>query len=344
MKNSVDENEIPSLDQEIARETHVAVIIPAYRAERTIGGVIQDIPAFVRTVVVVDDASPDGTAEAARAAADPRVTVIRHEANRGVGGAMTTGYQAAIALGAEVVVKMDSDGQMDPAEMARLLEPILLGRADYAKGNRFYMSSYLSSMPVIRILGNAALSFLTKVSSGAWQVFDPTNGYTAIHRDVFSVIDVRRIHPRYFFESSMLALLTVGRAVIEDVPMPARYGAERSNLRIGRTLFQFPLLHLRYFIWRILKLYYLHDFTALSLFVLFGLPLVLFGLTDGILVWIHSGRTGVPATTGTVMIPILAIILGFQMLLHAVLLDISSVPRTPIQRRRLVREKGFSRR
>ncbi len=319
--------------EEMDRELHIAVVIPSFRAELTIARVIQEIPARVRMVIVVDDASPDGTSDAARAVGDPRVVVIRHDGNRGVGGAMATGYREALARGADVVVKMDSDGQMDAGEMPRLLEPILSGRADYTKGNRFYSSAYLSSMPLLRMMGNAVLSFLTKLSSGAWHIFDPTNGYTAIHRDALSAMDVRRIHPRYFFESSMLALLTVARAAIEDVPMPSRYGTEKSHLGIGRTLVQFPFLHLRYFFWRILKRYFIHDFNAFSVFVLLGLPMVIVGLADGILVWIHSGRTGVPATTGTVMIPLLAIILGFQMLLHAVLIDVSNLPRMPIQRR-----------
>ena len=312
---------------------HIAVVIPAFQAARTIGDVIAGIPPLVRSIIVVDDASADDTSAAARSSGDPRLTVLRHEENRGVGGAMTTGYRAALELGADVAVKMDADGQMSPAALPALLEPVLAGRADYAKGNRFYSSLHLRKMPFLRAAGNAGLSFLTKLSSGAWHVFDPTNGFTAVHRAALELIDWRRVHPRYFFESSFLVNLTVARAVIEDVPLASRYGDERSHLSIGKALVQFPVLHLKYALWRFVKMYLVHDFNACSVMTLLGLPLVIFGLADGIAEWIRSRVRGIPATTGTVMIPTLAIILGFQMLLQALTLDIGNAPRFPLQRR-----------
>jgi glycosyltransferase involved in cell wall biosynthesis len=311
----------------------IAVVIPAYQAAASIAAVIAGIPAWVETIIVVDDGSADETAETARGAGDPRVQVARHRENRGVGAAMATGYRLGLDAGAEVLVKMDADGQMDPEQLAGILEPVLSGRADYAKGNRFHSRNDLTAMPALRLLGNAALSFLTKLSSGAWHVFDPANGYTAIHRDALLALDRRRLHRRYFFESSMLVSLTVARAVIEDVPIPARYGSETSHLSVWRALVQFPLLHLRYAIWRFVKLYLLLDFNACSLLTLLGTPLMLFGLAQGAWVWYRSSVTATFASTGTVMLPTLAIIVGFQMLLHALLLDVGNAPRRPLQQR-----------
>lgn len=311
----------------------VAVVIPAYQASRSVGAVIRSVPASVATIVVVDDASTDGTSDAARAAGDERVQVLRRDVNGGVGAAMIDGYREALAAGADVVVKMDADGQMDPAHLPALLEPILSGRADYAKGNRFWTTAHLEGMPAVRAVGNAGLSFFAKLSSGAWHVFDPNNGYTAIHRAALESVDWRRIHPRYFFETSMLAVLGVARAVIEDVPMGAVYRGETSHLSLRRALVEFPLLHARYAAWRLVKRYLVRDFNACSLLLVAGLPVFLFGAVAGAAVWIRSAKTGTYASTGTVMIPTLALIVGFQMLLQALVLDVGDAPRAPLQAR-----------
>jgi len=314
-----------------SRGLAVAIVIPAYRAASSIEGVLRAIPGWVKAIVVVDDASPDDTSSVVRALGDPRVTLLRHDANRGVGGAMTTGYGEALKLGADIVVKMDADGQMDAAQLPRLLEPLLAGRADHAKGNRFSTGAHLQGMPGLRLFGNAALSFLAKACSGQWHVFDPTNGYTATHRRALESIDLARLHPRYFFETSMLVVLSVARAVVEDVAIPARYLGEASHLSVRRTLVEFPPLLLRYGAWRFLKSYLVHDFNATSLLVVLGLPSFVFGVVDGIAVWTHSLVTGRFAATGTVIIPTLAIVLGFQMLLHALMLDVQNAPRRPLQ-------------
>ncbi|MGH7894627.1 MAG: glycosyltransferase family 2 protein, partial [Candidatus Binatia bacterium] len=223
----------------------IAVVIPAYRAETSIAAVLEGIPDFVRHVVVVDDASPDRTGEIAAASTDPRVKVVVQSENQGVGGATLRGYDEAIALGAEIVAKMDSDGQMDPRELWSIVTPIVDGRADYAKGNRFLHWPELTAMPLRRRIGNAGLSFLTKAASGYWNVFDPSNGYTAIHAAVIPLLDRRKIDPRFFFESSLLIELGVARAVVADVPIPARYGGESSSLSEWNVLATFPRKLLR---------------------------------------------------------------------------------------------------
>lgn len=314
-----------------AEGLQVAVVIPAYRAADTIEKVLGGIPACVDAVYVVDDASPDETGTRVRAVADRRVRLLVHDVNRGVGGAMVTGYRQALRDGMDICVKMDADGQMDPSCLSRLIEPLVSGRADYAKGNRFHDTEALRQMPLVRKVGNAGLSFLIKASSGQWHIFDPTNGYTAIHHAALAALDLEKAHPRYFFESSMLILLRRVRAVVEDVPMPARYGDEPSHLSIGRTLIEFPWLLVRQGARRILWEYFLADFNAVSLFLVSGTPLIIFGLVFGLYHWIDSYRRAILTPTGTVMLAVLPLILGFQLLLQALVLDVQNAPRRPLQ-------------
>jgi len=314
-----------------ANRPRIAVVIPAYRAAGTIEKVVCGIPPWVDAIYVVDDASPDNTGAVVRALDEPRVVLLVHAANRGVGGAMVTGYRQAIRDGADIIVKMDSDGQMDPNHLPELIEPLAAGRADYAKGNRFHDSEALRRMPLVRKIGNGALSFLIKAASGQWHVFDPTNGYTAIHRAAVTSFDLGRLHPRYFFESSMLIMMRRIGAVVEDVPMPARYGEESSHLSIGRTLVEFPWLLVRHGIRRIGWQYFLADFNAVSLFLVTGVPLILYGAAFGLYHWIDSYYRNVLTPTGTVMLAVLPMILGFQLLLQALVLDVQSAPRRPLQ-------------
>ena len=322
--------EMPTIGDDGLR---VAVIIPAYRAAATIGRVIAGIPDWVDAIYVVDDASPDGTGAQARAAADPRVRILVHEVNRGVGGAMVTGYREAMRDGTDICVKMDADDQMDPAYLEALIEPLRAGRADYAKGNRFHDAEALRRMPLGRKVGNAGLSFLIKAASGQWHIFDPTNGYTAIHCTALRAVDLGKMHPRYFFESSLLIALRRVNAVIEDVLMPARYGEESSHLSVGRALIEFPWLLLHGGARRVLWQYFVADFSAVSLFLLCGVPLITFGVVFGAYHWIDGVRRNVLTPTGTVMLATLPLILGFELLLQALVLDVQNLPSRPLQAR-----------
>ena len=307
----------------------VAVVIPAYRAARTIENVIAGVPSFVRHIVVVDDGSPDETADVVRRASDPRVELVKHERNVGVGGAVMTGYERAAALGAEIVTKMDADGQMDPDYLLQLITPIVLGEADYTKGNRFLHERELRAMPGRRRFGNSGLSFMTKLASGYWSVFDPTNGYTAIHASLVPLLATATVAKRFFFESSMLLNLSLLRAVVRDVYIPARYGAG-SHLSESRAAVQFPFQLFRGFLRRLRLQYFVRDFTAVSLYIVFGLVLTLFGTVWGLWHFLISAQSGVVATTGTVMIAVLPLIVGVQLLLQAVTLDIQSAPTMPL--------------
>lgn len=313
----------------------VAVVIPCYRVAAQAPGVIARIGPAVAAVYAVDDACPEHTGDRlARECSDPRLRVLRHAANEGVGGAMVTGYRAALAEGADIVVKLDGDGQMDPAEIDRLIAPIVEGRADYTKGNRFHELEMLRDMPRVRLFGNSMLSLVSKLASGYWDIMDPTNGFTAVHRDALALLPLDKIDRGYFFESDMLFRLYIVRAVVRDVPMPARYAGEPSSLRIGRVAAVFPLKYTRNTLKRLFYAYFLRDFNAGTLqFVLGGL-IALAGVAIGISYWVRSAVTGVPTTSGQVMIAALPIIVGAQLLIAALNYDIASVPREPLQRAR----------
>ena len=313
------------------REFSIAVVIPAYHVEGEIEAVLRDLPDYLCHIVVVDDASPDNTSELVRAFAsrDRRIVLVRHEQNQGVGGAMLTGFRKALELGAQVIVKIDGDHQMDPAHIPALVTPLLEGKADYAKGNRFRDFESLRHMPLVRRVGNLGLSFLTKAATGYWNCFDPTNGYFAIRAEMLAQLPLERIDHGYFFETSMLANLYLLDAFILDVPMPARYRGERSSMSIWRVLVEFPAKLLATLLRRLLLRYFLFDFSMVSVYLLTGIPLILFGLIFGSVKWIQYLKLGVPAPTGTVILPTLALILGIQILLSAIEIDMNAAPKTP---------------
>jgi len=311
----------------------VAVVIPAYKVVRHIGEVIATIPPLVWRIYVVDDACPDGSGKFVEAnVVDERVRVMYHHQNQGVGGAVITGYQAAIADGADVIVKVDGDGQMDASLIPNFVEPILTGDADYTKGNRFFDLEEIRSMPRMRLFGNAVLSFMTKLSSGYWDLFDPTNGYTAIHADVARHLPFRRISCRYFFETDILFRLNILRAVVVDVAMDAKYGDEVSNLSISKIMGEFLVKHVRNFLKRIFYNYYLRDLSLASIELPLGLLLLLAGTGFGGFHWLESAREGVATPAGTVMLAALPILMGLQLVLAFLGYDIASVPRRPRHR------------
>lgn len=316
-----------------AASPSIAVVIPSYRVRDHIMGVLESLPADVSFIYVVDDACPDASGDWVQARSrDPRVKVIRNPVNLGVGGAVMAGYCQAIADGADILVKMDGDGQMGASALPQLVGPLLRGEADYAKGNRFYDLGQISRMPRTRIVGNAVLSFMTKISSGYWDIFDPTNGYTALHARVAEKLPLEKISRRYFFETDMLFRLNIARAVVVDVPMDARYGAETSNLRISKVIFDFSFKHLRNTFKRLFYSYFLRDLSLASLELLTGTALMLAGALLGMVFWARSHYTGVPTTAGGVMLVALQIIVGMQMVLGFLAYDIASVPRRPLHR------------
>lgn len=318
----------------------VAVVIPSYKVTRHILGVIAGIGPEVGRIYVVDDKCPDGSGAFVREhCRDPRVVVLEHAENQGVGGAVMTGYRAAIADGARVMVKIDGDGQMDGGLIPSFVGPILAGEADYTKGNRFFNLERLGAMPPMRLFGNAVLSLITKLSSGYWDLFDPTNGYTAIHADCARYLPFDKISKRYFFESDMLFRLNILGAVVADVPMDAVYGDEVSNLKISKVATEFFGKHLRNFGKRIFYNYYLRNMSVASIELPLGILLTLFGAVYGLSHWISSARTGVETPAGTVMLAALPVIMGVQLILAFLAHDVASVPRRPLHKKTLYRSK-----
>jgi glycosyltransferase involved in cell wall biosynthesis len=317
----------------------IAVVIPSYKVTRHILGVIAGIGPEVGRIYVVDDRCPDHSGDFVRAnCSDPRVVVIEHEQNQGVGGAVMSGYRAAIDDGATVIVKVDGDGQMDAALIPAFVAPILAGEADYTKGNRFFNLERIGSMPPMRLFGNAMLSFLTKLSSGYWDLFDPTNGFTAIHADAARYLPFDKISRRYFFETDMLFRLNTLGAVVADVPMDAVYGDEVSNLKISRIVTEFSVKHMRNFFKRLFYNYYLRNMSLASIELPLGVLLLLFGLVFGTTHWIAASRLGQATPAGTVMVAALPMIMGVQLILAFLAYDIASVPRRPLHKKTLFRK------
>jgi len=306
---------------------NIVVVIPAYNEERFIGQVVAEIPSFVDRIIVVDDASSDATHARVKGIPDLRIILLRNSTNRGVGGSTINGYRKALELDSDIIVKVDADGQMPLDCLPNLLDKIVEEGYDYAKGNRFLESSLLKQMPKLRLLGNIVLTFLTKLASGYWHIFDPQNGFTAVQVRCLRAINLDRIHKRYFFENDMLVQLNIHNFRVKDVSMPAIYGQERSGICVTSIFITFPWLFLRRFLHRVYQKYVLRDFSPIGLFLGSGSFLLGWGIGLGIYLWIKSILTHVQTSTGTVMLAVLPLILGFQLVLEALVLDIHETPR-----------------
>jgi dolichol-phosphate mannosyltransferase len=312
----------------------LAVVIPCFKSSRHIVGVVNAIGSEVDKIIVVDDHCPENGGQLVeQECQDPRIEVIYHEKNLGVGGAVKTGYRRAYETGADVVVKIDSDGQMDPALIPLFVEPLLNGEADYTKGNRFFEAAVFHQMPKTRLVGNLGLSFLTKLSSGYWSNFDPTNGYSAVSTKLIPLLPLDKIDDRYFFESDMMFRLNTIRAVVIDIPMDAVYGDEVSNLSPRKVIRPFFEKNLRNLGKRIAYNYFGRDFNYASIELVLGILLTAFGFIYGSVNWISNVLNHTVASAGTVMLSGLTVIIGIQMLLGFLQYDMSNVPRTPLQNR-----------
>ena len=309
----------------------IAVAIPCYKVTRHVLEVIQAIGPEVEAIYAVDDACPDGSGRFIEEHnRDPRVRVLYNPENRGVGGAIVTAYQAAMADGMDIVVKIDGDGQMDPALLPSFVRPLLQGRADYTKGNRFFRPESVQGMPPVRLFGNAMLSFLTKLSCGYWNVMDPTNGYTAVRTSVLAELPLDKLEQRYFFETDMLFRLNTVRAVVKDIPMDSVYANEESNLKVGRVLPEFLKKHISRLWRRYVYNYLVRDFNVGTLYSLSGVLLLLAGTAFGTWHWVSGNFNSHPATSGTVMLAALPVLIGIQSLIAFLHYDVSNVPTEPL--------------
>ncbi len=310
------------------RAAVVAVVIPAYRARRSIARVVEQALGVANLVVVVDDACPQSSGDAVRGI-DPRVRVIVHEVNRGVGGATKTGIAAAMALGADYIVKIDADGQMDTAFVPHMIE-ILEGlpEIELVKGNRFADPATLQAMPAIRLIGNSVLTLLIKFSSGYWTIVDPTNGFIALRADSLRRMNIDGLAERYFFETDLLCLFGLRKRAIAELEMPAIYGDEPSSLSIPIVLASFPLLLVKRFLRRLLVNYLIVEINVGTLCGVIGFPLLLAAILFGGHEWSISVTSGIGRPTGTIVFALLLFIIGFQLSLQALLYDVQFSTRT----------------
>ncbi len=314
-----------------AHSSRIAVVIPCYKVTGHILRVIAAIGPEVTAIYCVDDACPEASADLIeRQNTDVRVRVVRRAENGGVGAAVLSGYVQAVADGMDILVKVDGDGQMDPALLPHFINPILRGDADYTKGNRFWDLTHIRQMPWIRRVGNLGLSFLAKASTGYWDTFDPTNGYTAIHARVAERLPVASISKRYFFETDVLFRLNTMRAVVADVPMDALYGDEQSNLSIGKVLGEFAVKHLRNLLKRIAYNYFLRDLSIASFELVAAVLLLAGGGIYGSWHWWQAVSMQLPSPVGTVVLPAIALVSGLQFLLAFIGYDIAAVPRRAV--------------
>ena len=314
-------------------ELKVAVVIPCFKVKPHILPILKNIGPEVDRIFLIDDKCPDKTGDFVRTnCKDKRIKIIRHEINQGVGGAVITGYKEAINDGMDIVVKIDGDGQMDPALIHEFISPIINGEGDYTKGNRFYNLEEILSMPKKRIFGNALLSFINKISSGYWNIFDPTNGYTAVHTDLIKMLPLNKISKRYFFESDMLFRLYTVKAVVVDIPMDANYGDESSNLKIRNILFEFLWKHIRNACKRIFYNYYLRDMSVASFELPLGFVILFFGFWYGLDNWFYYSQNNLSTPTGTIILSALSILVSLQFLLAFLAYDINSTPKRIIHK------------
>lgn len=306
----------------------IAVVIPAYRVRSKIVDVVNSMEDYVDYIVVIDDKCPEKSGAYLHSQIqDERLEIIYHEINKGVGGAMKTGFHKVLDLGADIVVKVDGDGQMDTAFIPTLIQPILENKADFTKGNRFYNPRYIKQMPALRLFGNSCLSLVNKFVTGYWSIMDPTNGFIAVNSNKLAVIEFDKLSDRYFFESDLLFRLSLQSAVVTDIPMPAKYDDENSSLNIGKVIVTFIPKYIKRYIKRIAYLYFIRDFNAGTIQLFFGVLLWLFGFLFGGYHWYLSLKYGHPASLGTIMVAALPVILGFQLLLGFLLYDINNQPK-----------------
>ncbi len=311
----------------------IAVVIPCYKVKSSVLSIIDRIGEEVTSIFIVDDACPQGTGRhVEEQCKDNRVVVLYHDKNKGVGGAVITGYRKAIAESISIVVKIDGDGQMNPEDLSKFTLPILNGGADYTKGNRFFDIRFLADMPPIRILGNSILSFINKLSSGYWNIMDPTNGFTAVHTNILKHLPLDKIESRYFFESDMLFRLGTVRAVVQDIPLVSIYEGEQSGLNVLSVSVQFPKKYIIRIIKRIFYSYFLRDFNIGSAELIFGTILFWGGGGYGLINWYSGYISGLPTPMGIIMMAALPILLGFQLLLSALNYDITNTPDKPIHK------------
>jgi glycosyltransferase involved in cell wall biosynthesis len=302
----------------------VAVVVPAYDEEALVADTLRGIPELVDRIYLVDDASTDATAQKAEEVGDPRVEVVAHDRNQGVGAAILTGYRRALEDGMDVACVMAADNQMDPAELESIAGPVARGEVEYAKANRLVSGEAWRVIPRSRYLGNAVLSLLTKIASGYWHVADSQAGYTAVSRDALEGLDLDRIYPRYGFPNDLLVHLNVQNARVRDVPSRPIYDVgERSGIRLRSVVPRISWLLLKAFWWRLGQKYVIRDFHPLVFFYVFGLVMLVAGVALGVLEVVLR-ILGNQITPASIVLVAVLFIAGLQLTLFAMWFDMEA--------------------
>ena len=304
------------LKRRASKSPGITVVIPAFKVAEQIISVIQAIDKSVTQIIVIDDMCPQKSGEIVnQKIKDNRVKVLFNQKNLGVGGSMLRGYSEALKAKPTYIVKLDGDGQMDPRLIPKFIHELEKNNGDYAKGNRFADSESLNTMPKVRIVGNLVLSFLAKFSTGYWNIFDPNNGFTVIKSDILAQLPLHKINPRYFFESDMLFRLNLIGAHVVDVPMNAIYGTEKSNLKVTKTIFEFPIMHFRNFLKRIMYNYFIRDFNLASIELVLALNFLFFGFLIGVISLLKAIDTQTSMSVGILVLISILVISGLQLIL-----------------------------
>jgi glycosyltransferase involved in cell wall biosynthesis len=302
----------------------VAVVVPAFDEERLVVDTLAGIPEFVDRIYVVDDASRDETAARAEGVGDPRVEVVRHQRNGGVGSAIVSGYRRALDEEIDVACVMAADNQMDPAELEGLVGPVARGEVEYAKANRLVSGEAWTVIPRTRYLGNAVLSLLTKIASGYWHVADSQAGYTAVSRDALRRLELDQLYPRYGFPNDVLVHLNVQNARVRDVPSrPIYHVGEQSGIRLRSVVPRISWLLFKGFWWRMLHKYVIRDFHPLVFFYAFGVVMTVAGLVLGVLEVVLR-ILGNEITPASIVLVAVLLIAGLQLTLFAMWFDMEA--------------------
>lgn len=317
-------------DLEKLHNAKIAVIIPYYNAANHILKVIESMPSYVDSIILVNDCSKDKLPKEEILNSINKNCVVFFEktpVNLGVGGATKVGFNKSLSIKSDYTIKVDADNQMDLSYLPSLLIPLINNEFEVVKGNRFNDLKALKRMPIVRRFGNLVLSFLIKMATGYWNNFDPTNGFFAIKNSTLNTIEIDKLSNRYYFETSLISRLYFEKASIKDVSMPAIYNDEESNMKVWKMPFLFIKNLTVTFVKRILKEYFLYNFNVASLFIIVGFPLFLFGVIYGVYSWWYYSSKNIFAPTGTIMLITLTVILGFQLLLQAIQYDVANAPK-----------------
>jgi glycosyltransferase involved in cell wall biosynthesis len=308
-------------NKDIFDKYKIGVVVPAYNEEKLVRTTIEGIPNYVDRIYVINDASTDSTAGVLNSVQDPRLSVITHETNQGVGAAILHGYKRALQEGMDIMVVMGGDNQMNPAHMPSLLMPIIEGKADYTKGNRLGCDEFRCGMSSWRLFGNSLLSLITKIGSGYWHIMDPQNGYTAISKHALSNIEIDTLYTYYGYCNDMLVKLNTFGFRTQDVTMPAHYGEEKSSIKYSRYMSKVSVMLFKKFLWRLKVKYSITNFHPLVLFYAFGMILLPLGVLSGVYILLSGLITGWYIPASLPLIGALFFIAGLQLILFAMLFD-----------------------